>query len=249
MTISLYLNYRKFRFRFRSIIKNIIRQPDNVDVDIQKVIKNIIQKGHIKNVLQVGSNDGLKNDPLNFWINNFELNVILIEPLEDNFLKLKENYASAKSQIHFEQIGISDRNEEIDYYYLKDIQSDEPDWYDQIGSFDYSTFLSNISVDSQLLSRIGKRKIICKQLETLLEEQNWKKLDFLHVDAEGLDYIILNNIDLKSIHPMLILFETDWMKLYELKHLKNTLLENKYSLFMSGIDCIAISNSILTRFI
>jgi FkbM family methyltransferase len=174
--------------------------------------------------------------------------VILIEPLEDNFLKLKENYASAKSQIHFEQIGISDRNEEIDYYYLKDIQSDEPDWYDQIGSFDYSTFLSNISVDSQLLSRIGKRKIICKQLETLLEEQNWKKLDFLHVDAEGLDYIILNNIDLKSIHPMLILFETDWMKLYELKHLKNTLLENKYSLFMSGIDCIAISNSILTRF-
>ena len=248
MTISSYLNYRKFRSRLRAFFNNIFKQPDNVEVDIQKVIKNVIQKGQIKNVLQIGSNDGLKNDPLNFWINNFELNVILIEPLEDNFRKLKENYASAKSQIHFEQIGISDRNVELEYYYLLDIQPNEPDWYDQIGSFDYSTFISNISVEPQLLNRVGKQKIICKQLEAVLKDQKWEKLDFLHIDAEGLDYTILKNLDMKTIHPKLILFETDWMKLYELKDLKNTLLENKYSLFMSGIDCIAISNSIFTRF-
>jgi FkbM family methyltransferase len=247
MTISSYLNYRRFRSRLRSIVNNFFKQPDNVEVDIQKVIKNVIQKGQIQNVLQIGSNDGLKNDPLNFWINNFELNVILIEPLEDNFRKLQENYASAKSQIHFEQIGISDRNEELEYFYLLDIQPSEPDWYDQIGSFDYSTFISNISVEPQLLNRIGKQKIICKQLEAVLKEQKWEKLDFLHIDAEGLDYTILKNLDLKTTHPLLILFETDWMKLYELKDLENTLIKNSYSIFTSGIDCIAISNTILKR--
>ena len=102
MTISSYLIYRKIRSRLRSIFNNLFKQPENVDVDIQKIIQYIIQKDEIKNVLQIGSNDGLKNDPLNFWINNFNLNVILIEPLEDNFWKLKENYSSAKSQIIFQ---------------------------------------------------------------------------------------------------------------------------------------------------
>ena len=245
MTISSYLIYRKIRSRLRSIVNNLFKQPENVDVDIQKIIKYIIQKDEIKNVLQIGSNDGLKNDPLNFWINNFNLNVILIEPLEDNFWKLKENYSSAKSQIIFQQIGISDRNEELDYYYIKDIQPNEPDWYDQIGSFDYSTFISNISVEPHLLNRIGHRKIICKQLEAVLKEQKWENLDLLHIDAEGLDYTILKNLDLKTIHPLLILFETDWMKLYELKDLKSTLLKNRYTILTSGIDCIAISNKIL----
>jgi FkbM family methyltransferase len=245
MNLKYYLKYRVIRFKLITIIKNIIKQSENVDVDIKKVIKNVIHAGQIKNVLQIGSNDGLKNDPLNFWVNNYELNVILIEPLEHNFRKLKENYASAKSQILFEQIGISDRNEELDYYYLKEIQPNEPDWYDQIGSFDYSTFISNISVEPQLLNRIGKQKIICKQLESVLEEKNWNKLDFLHIDAEGLDYSILKSLNLKTIHPLLILFETEWMKLYEFKDLKNVLIKNNYTIFSSGIDCIAVSNTIL----
>ena len=244
MTLSLYLNYCKIRSRFRSIIRNFIKQPYSIEVCVQKILKNAVQRGMVQNVLQIGSNDGLKNDPLNNWINNFELNVILIEPFEDNFLKLKGNYASAKSQIHFEQVGISDRNEEREYYFLKDIKSHEPDWYDQIGSFDYSTFMSNISVNSYLLDRVGKRRIFCKKIETILEEQRWQKLDFLHIDAEGFDYIILKNLNLNEIRPMFILFETDWMKIYEFKHIRNILSNNQYSIFMSGIDCIAISNSI-----
>jgi hypothetical protein len=163
MTLSLYLNYCKIRSRFHSIVRNFIKQPYSIEVCIQKILKNAVQRGMVQNVLQIGSNDGLKNDPLNNWINNFELNVILIEPFEDNFLKLKDNYASAKSQIHFEQVGISDRNQEIEYYFVKDIQSHEPDWYDQIGSFDYSTFMSNISVNSELLDRVGKKGFFVKK--------------------------------------------------------------------------------------
>ena len=53
MTISSYLIYRKIRSRLRSIFNNLFKQPENVDVDIQKIIQYIIQKDEIKNVLQM----------------------------------------------------------------------------------------------------------------------------------------------------------------------------------------------------
>jgi FkbM family methyltransferase len=248
MLLILYLNYCRLIFRIRSIMRSLIKKSFYTDVDVQVVIKKAIQKGSINKVLQIGSNDGLKNDPLNFWINNFNLNVILVEPFDDNFQKLIKNYSFSKSNIHFEKAGISDRNEEREYYYLRDIQSNEPNWYDQVGSFDYGTFLSNISVNSYLINRIGRKKIICKKLETLLLERDWKTLDFLHIDAEGFDYTILKSIDFNTLRPKFILFETDWMKIYEYKNLKDILIANQYSIFMSGIDCLAISNSILKPF-
>ena len=66
MTISSYLIYRKIRSRLRSIFNNLFKQPENVDVDIQKIIQYIIQKDEIKNVL---TSRGINDDEIQKLLN------------------------------------------------------------------------------------------------------------------------------------------------------------------------------------
>jgi FkbM family methyltransferase len=241
--LSLYLFKKAIISKIKTLLKVFVRKSNYVEVNIATILDIAVSKKKIENFLQIGSNDGEKNDPIWPLLKKYILKGILVEPFENNFIKLVSNYSSQipySSTFFFEQVGISSENQIQEFYYVKDIKQFEPDWYDQIGSFDKATFFKNIDVVPALSDRVGIKSIECVTVDQILTKHSFTKIDLIHIDAEGYDYKILKSIDFKKWQPKFLLFETDWMTNYEVKDLERFLRNEGYSLYYEGIDCIAI---------
>jgi len=138
--------------RIREAIKTIISSNIDLNVTIEEMFK-IAGIGNIKTFAQIGSNDGLKNDPINKFIKKHNWTGILVEPDISNFNKLINNYKEGEN-FFFYNLGIGPFSGVMRFYKLAEIQDFEPDWYDQVGSFDKETFIKNIEVIPGLINRM-----------------------------------------------------------------------------------------------
>ena len=240
MSYRSYLAVSSVKSYIRNLAKAVFKPRNDVRVSIDKVLDKMVADGAIGTLLQVGANDGVKNDPVRPLIARGKVRAILVEPFLENFRKLCKNYEGMSGSLAFEQVGIGDKETELDFYYISDIRDDEPDWYDQVGSFDKETFLSNISVVPGLKERVAVRKVPCTTIQAILNRHQLETVDFIHLDTEGYDYKILQTIDFGKLRVKAILFETDWMKLFELRMTRKMLEGAGYDLFFEGIDCLAL---------
>ena len=193
----------------------------------------------IRRFMQIGSNDGIQNDPIRPFIMKYGWSGLLIEPHLGNFRKLQATY-QGQPNLRFENAGVGDRSSSLPMYYLTDVKDDEPGWYDQVCSFDKSTFLKNISVVPELIDRYSTIQVPVYTFEELMRKQDFDNIDLLHIDAEGWDYRILTSIDFRKYQPKLIMFESEWLTAYDMRNLVNLFRSNGYSLFRNGFDHVAL---------
>lgn len=150
-------------------------------------------------VVQVGSNDGVQEDPIAKLINaNADWQVLFIEPLPHLFKRLKADYSGSQNYC-FENVAVSERKETIILYYVSDefkkSRKDAPFWYDQLGSFEeFEPF-------------IVSEKVCCERFQDIVKRNGIDKIDLLHIDTEGYDYEVLRQGDLKTTPPRVILYE------------------------------------------
>jgi FkbM family methyltransferase len=226
---------------FGSRLKDVLRVLSGHDyiqsVPFQKILDRI-GTNRIRNFIQIGSNDGKKNDPLRKNILAAKWKGVLVEPDYNNFQKLIQNY-SGVTGLEFENAGIAEKNGMLTFHYVDGINEKDPGWFDQIGSFDEKTFLQNIAFHPGLETRHKTREIPVLTMDSLLQKHRISFLDLLHIDAEGYDYKILNGINLEKLAPRIILFESEWLTGYELKELLNKFRSHQYRIYKDGIDHIA----------
>jgi len=222
----------------KNVFRAIIKGPERTELPLTKLLMGMSSKGPLTFV-QIGSNDGLKNDPIGNLIKEFQWKGIMVEPFEGNYLKLKENFRD-QSGLVFEQCGITEIPGEQDFFYIEDISPDEPDWYDQVGSFDKTIFLKNIEVVPDLSKRMAVKKIPTKTFDQLIKDHQLGGVDILHLDTEGYDYKILLTIDFNEFKPSVVIFENEWMTQYELKEIRNYFKKYQYKLYYHHVDCIAV---------
>src|ERR1700682_1765375 len=115
--------------RLRKAIKTLISKDTILNIPIDGIFK-MVGESNIKTFVQIGSNDGMKNDPLHRYIRKNGWKGILVEPDKVNFNKLRNNYSQVNGLL-FENVGIGPERGEILFYRLKDIKENEPGWYDQ----------------------------------------------------------------------------------------------------------------------
>ena len=65
---------------------------ESLSINCGDLIKLLIDKKKINNVMQVGANDGKSDDFLRSSINK-DTKILLVEPIESAFLDLKNNYS------------------------------------------------------------------------------------------------------------------------------------------------------------
>ena len=124
-----------------------------------------------------------------------------------------------------------------------------------VTDFDGETFYYEngiINQQNSLIENKNLKKIPIKafKLSTILEDNKFKKIDFLNIDVEGCDYKVLKGINFSSIRPKLICIEENN---YNLEKIINNethqfLIKNEYFLASKmGVSLIYIHNENETK--
>jgi FkbM family methyltransferase len=188
--------------------------------------------------VQIGANDGVKNDPIHDHILKSSWSGVLVEPLPDFYEKLKSNYQAATG-LRFENSGVSDVSGDLDFYYLP-AQYNDPDWLQQIGSFSKEAILLNLESLPNFIPYIEVKKIPVLTLHQLFLKYEISSVHLLLIDAEGFEKRILEGLELSKVRPNYIFYEWGCMEPADNEYLKKMLIRLGYMLFSGSGDILAV---------
>ena len=212
------------------------------------LIKLLINKKKINNIIQIGANDGKSDDFLRTSINT-DTNVLLVEPIKSAFEQLEKNYSGYKN-VKFVNKAIDIKSGKRDifsvnpkYYdfYEKKYQSKDVSWLTVLASFD-KNHLEYHGIKSGHIQSI---EIDCINFKELIDQYNFDSLDLLVVDTEGYDEILITNfIQNTNIRP-LIIFEWIHIQKNKAEDLIELLELNNYKFLKLNKDLICIQKNLL----
>jgi FkbM family methyltransferase len=180
-----------------------------------KTIFFFLKKKKVKNglMIDVGSNIGTSAEffLLNKWM------VHCFEPDKDNFRIINKRFTKF-SNIRSNNLAISDKSGSLKFY-----RSSISDGINSLIKFHES--------------HNYEYKVNVIRLDTYLNKNNIKKIDFLKIDVEGNDFNVLKSIGLNSVSPTIIMMEYEDAKTKNIGIKINDILEylisNNYNFLVS----------------
>jgi FkbM family methyltransferase len=161
-------------------------------------------------VLKIGANDGMTNDPVaTLLLADARYRGLLVEPIPMYAAMLRANYGTS-GRFAIEQVAIAASSGTATMYYvdenaLKGIGIGNLDWVREVASLDRLHVLKHLS--PELHPAVKEASVECLTVSELLSRNNVQKIDLLHIDCEGFDYVILRQFDFTSLRPRIVLFE------------------------------------------
>ena len=191
-----------FKLIDKTLYKNEGLIANKSYLKIEKLLKILFEEKKIDYLIQIGANDGESFDILNFYIKKYQIKSLLVEPIRENFEKLKQNYQNCNF-VSFDNSAIS-VGDEISYLYKVKNQyiKNYSDHIPGITSFDKNHLIKH-GVKNNHIVRESVNSISVKDL---ISKNNLNSLDLLFIDAEGYDgKIAIDFLLTTSILPIIIL--------------------------------------------
>ncbi len=216
-----------YRLLDKKTFKNNRIIAQNSSLKIKNLLEFYFSRNKINNIVQVGANDGLSFDELNYFIKKYKIKSLLVEPILENFKKLKKNYVDNEF-VTFENSAISVNNEisylyKVDPKYLHKYDNHIP----AIPSFN----LKHLTDHGVKKSHTIKEAVNSISIKELFDKYEIEELDLFFLDAEGYDgKIIYDFLSKIKIRP-LIIFEYVHIENVLLKKITTILTKNKYLYF------------------
>ena len=213
------VNLFGFKLIEKKHVKNDRILSNRSVLNIKTILKSIFEKKKIKTVIQIGANDGLSFDEINYFIKKYQPKSILVEPIFEIFTKLKENYKESEN-IFFENSAISvDKNIKHLFKVGEKFLNKYGNHIPAISSFDKNHLIKH-GVNS---SHIIKEEVKTLSTEELINKYKIDDLDLFFVDAEGYDgKIVYDLLNKSNLRPIII---------FEYIHIENTFFEKLIDLF------------------
>lgn len=149
-------------------------------------------------IIQIGANRG--NDHVTKLVKSFDVNdielLLLVEPISMVIPQLKECYAFLGDKAVVEQIAIVENNNQdtVEIFYTPIM---EP--ADAVPTYELSSIKrEHVLTPGVTESDIYSYSIPCMTISSLFDKYNIIDLDYLFVDAEGIDGEIIKSIDLEK---------------------------------------------------
>lgn len=171
-------------------------------------------------LIQIGANDGWMCDRMFDFVKEFDPKAIMVEPIPDYFLALKNNYRD-NNNIIFENLAIDDKegvrqmtfipqsrfdNYEVDFRMESTRHLIPEHWGRGLGSF-YNN-KNNLACPelAKFTETINVKTLSYRQL---LEKHNVKdyKNIVIQTDCEGHDFILLKQFDFNYVKPIIYISE------------------------------------------
>ncbi len=218
-------------FGYKLVNKNLIKSQRLISIkshlNIKLLIDNLIKKGKIKSLMQIGANDGLRFDVLNKYIKEYKIDSLLVEPVPFYYSKLKNNY-SGHNFVKLEKSAISKKSGTISMYTVK---KDYLDKYDEHIKGISSVNKKHLNKHNVKSNHIEKISVACLSPKDLLEKYQINNLDLVFIDAEGYDGdIVIGFLDYINFQPIII-FEFIHIEYDLFTNVIKKLDEKKYNYF------------------
>lgn len=219
------------------LLKRIVRRQVAPGLEIRLLAKKLPYDAKI---LQIGSNDGYTNDPLHDAIvTHANWQCAFVEPVPWLLEKCRGTYG-CNNRFRYVNAAINEGKDALFFYVDPLVLHDRPELPEfvvQLGSLSRSHIESyeNGILDPYI------RSIAVKGLSwnQLLQELGLENVDLLHIDAEGYDWNILEQVNLSHSGPLIILFEILHLGNKQLSQARGA-LERFYRLKVLDGDMLAV---------
>lgn len=180
--------------------------------------------------LQLGSHDGLTNDPLHHLVvSHADWSGVVVEPVPEHFAALQATYAEMAGRVRFERAVVSDQSGRVPFYRLRDVEG-MPHALRQVGSLSRAhveQYASSLSAPSLVI----EEDVASTTFADLMARQQMTRLDLLHMDIEGAEPLVLAQIDFDAPSaPRAVLFEHNHLSRRDFGHWMARLREVGYAL-------------------
>ena len=215
-----------FKLIDKNLIKNSRLLSKNNLYSLDFIFEYLFENKMIKQLIQIGSNDGQRFDEINKYIKKYSTNCVLVEPIKIYFNQLKENYKNQDNVI-FENLAVSVNNEINHLYKVKESKINNYDEHVKgITSFDKNHLIKH-GVKS---SHIEIEKVDSISIINLIDKYK-NKVDLMIIDTEGYDgNIIIDLLENSNIKPILV-FEYIHIKFEIFSRLIDKLKNKNYSYY------------------
>lgn len=204
-------------------------------------------------VIQIGANDGISFDDTRGFLDKYKWPALLVEPIPEIFQELKFNF-SDRNNYYFEESAITSFDGPVIMLNVSRDAINKNDLHPGYKGMSAlyplkngfgSDYERDIHVKDNLSQNITVNGIT---FSTLLSKHNIKEFDVFICDAEGHDWEIFKQIDLKQYRPKVIRLEYMNLNSTEQSDLINKLKSSGYEYEINGQDIDAVDKSWLETF-
>lgn len=225
---------RKFGY---DIVRHV-EMPNNPFEVLPLVVASRIASGLPMRLLQIGANDGVRNDPVRPLVIRHKLPALLVEPLPDLFERLQANY-TGQPDIALERCAIGEKSGKGTIYRVRP-DPDLPEWLQGIASFDRSHLSSAKFGVRDLEQRVEAVEVPVMTIPELLDKHHFTDCDLLQVDTEGFDTQIVHWALDAGLRPAVIHYEFVHTSPDLRVRCKMRLVELGYEFIDVGRDTLAV---------
>lgn len=188
--------------------------------------------------IQIGSNDGLTNDPVRPFVDRHHWRGVCVEPVPSIFQRLQANYAGVDG-MEFACAAVGDEIGTATFYSVAGSDPSDPPFVDQIGSFRREHLLAHANSVPNINERIKAEPVPVVRYSDLVELLGAIP-DLVHIDAEGTDDVVLRQVLRYTAGlPAAILYEHLHLSDEVTAELRELLRAQGYTLTVGPMDTFA----------
>ena len=200
-------------------------------------------------VVQIGAMDGINFDDTRGFLDLYNWQALLVEPIPEIFSELISNFKDKKNYI-FEQSAICEYDGKVLMLTIpvSSIEKENlhPGYKGMSAIYPFKNgFGSDYQRDLEVKENFGVNiEVPCLTFTSLLKKHNIEKFDILICDVEGYDYSVLKQIDFDKYKPAFLRFEYINLTKEEKSNTEKILKAAGYTIEVSGQDIDAVRNDL-----
>lgn len=196
--------------------------------------------------MEIGAWDGIGDDFFYPEAKKHNIAGLLVEPQEDQFLKLKENY-SYNPHTLFENSAVAEKDCIKPLFYISQDSRNLIPAYSSLKKEKIANDVRGLQLQKLLPAGenshyISSKPIQCLAVSSIIKKHGVKKVDILQIDTEGYEYEILKTLPFDIIAPKIIRCEFKNMVVVDIKNSIRLLKNKGYSIILTTADILAVKN-------